>query len=115
MLTTAFVAQPQKNFSKRRKESGAKRPAHQLIQNGDVVNCAPKCRTLAPRNAYSLPDARGDNSKFGKLVEYSGLERPNPSLVDLSKRMTRQAALDKIKKGGGLMPPFAGVLKEGEQ
>jgi len=40
---------------------------------------------------------------------------PNPSLVDLDKRMTRQAALDKIKKGGGLMPPFAGVLKEGEQ
>ena len=40
---------------------------------------------------------------------------PNPSLVDLNKRMTRQAALDKIKKGGGLMPPFAGVLKEGEQ
>ena len=40
---------------------------------------------------------------------------PNPSLVDLDKRTTREAALDKIKKGGGLMPPFAGVLKENEQ
>jgi quinoprotein glucose dehydrogenase len=36
----------------------------------------------------------------------------NPSLVDLDKRMTREAALDKIKKGGGLMPPYAGVLKD---
>jgi quinoprotein glucose dehydrogenase len=26
--------------------------------------------------------------------------------------MTRETALDKIKKGGGLMPPFAGVLKD---
>lgn len=41
---------------------------------------------------------------------------PNyPSLNDLSKRMTREAALDKIRKGGGLMPPFAGVLKDDEQ
>jgi quinoprotein glucose dehydrogenase len=39
---------------------------------------------------------------------------PNPSLVDLDKRMTRANALDKIKKGGGLMPPYAGVLKENE-
>jgi quinoprotein glucose dehydrogenase len=38
----------------------------------------------------------------------------NPSLVDLDKRMTREAAMDKIKKGGGLMPPYAGVLKEDE-
>lgn len=36
----------------------------------------------------------------------------NPSLVDLDKRMTREHALEKIKKGGGLMPPFAGVLKD---
>jgi quinoprotein glucose dehydrogenase len=40
---------------------------------------------------------------------------PNPSLLDLDKRMTRAAALDKLKKGGGLMPPYAGVLKESEQ
>ena len=40
---------------------------------------------------------------------------PNTSLIDLSKRATRETALDKIKKGGGLMPPFAGVLKEEEQ
>ncbi|WP_336516448.1 PQQ-binding-like beta-propeller repeat protein [Pollutibacter soli] len=38
-----------------------------------------------------------------------------PSLTDLNKRMSREAALDKIQKGGGLMPPFAGVLKEDEQ
>lgn len=37
-----------------------------------------------------------------------------PSLVGLDKRVTREAALDKIKKGSGLMPPFAGVLKEDE-
>jgi len=40
---------------------------------------------------------------------------PNTSLIDLNKRMTRETALDKIKKGGGLMPPFAGVLKDNEQ
>ncbi len=40
---------------------------------------------------------------------------PNTSLVDLNKRMTRETALDKIKRGGGLMPPFAGALKEDEQ
>jgi quinoprotein glucose dehydrogenase len=36
----------------------------------------------------------------------------NPSLVDIEKRMTRETALDKIKKGGGQMPPYAGVLTE---
>jgi quinoprotein glucose dehydrogenase len=38
----------------------------------------------------------------------------NPSLVDLPKRMTRETALDKIKKGGGLMPPYAGVLTDNQ-
>lgn len=37
-----------------------------------------------------------------------------PSLTDLNKRMSRETALDKIKKGSGLMPPYAGVLKESE-
>lgn len=37
-----------------------------------------------------------------------------PSLVNLDKRMSREAALEKIKKGSGPMPPFAGVLKENE-
>ena len=36
----------------------------------------------------------------------------NPSLVGLDKRMTRERALEKIKKGGGLMPPYAGVLND---
>ncbi|MGL6269218.1 MAG: pyrroloquinoline quinone-dependent dehydrogenase, partial [Chitinophagaceae bacterium] len=34
----------------------------------------------------------------------------NPTLIGLEKRMTRELALEKIKKGGGLMPPYAGVL-----
>jgi len=38
-----------------------------------------------------------------------------PSLVDLNKRMSRATASEKIKKGSGIMPSFAGVLKEGEQ
>lgn len=41
---------------------------------------------------------------------------PNyPSLVDLNKRMDRKTAAEKIKRGSGIMPPFAGVLKEDEQ
>lgn len=36
----------------------------------------------------------------------------NPTLVGLEKRMTRENALEKIEKGAGLMPPFAGVLTE---
>ncbi len=46
-------------------------------------------------------------------TDRKGIEA-NPSLIDLKERMTRQTALDKIKRGGGLMPPYAGVLKEGE-
>jgi len=38
-----------------------------------------------------------------------------PSLVGLNKRMDRATAADKIKRGSGIMPPFQGVLKEGEQ
>ncbi|RYZ44610.1 MAG: c-type cytochrome, partial [Sphingobacteriales bacterium] len=37
-----------------------------------------------------------------------------PSLVNLEKRMSRNAALDKIKRGAGAMPPFQGVLKDDE-
>ena len=36
----------------------------------------------------------------------------NPTLVGIDKRMTREAALEKTQKGGGLMPPFAGVLTD---
>ncbi|MCF2505064.1 PQQ-binding-like beta-propeller repeat protein [Dyadobacter sp. CY107] len=43
-------------------------------------------------------------------------DEPNyPSLVGLKNRMTREAALDKIKKGGGKMPAFASVVKGKEK
>lgn len=37
-----------------------------------------------------------------------------PSLIGLAQRISRASAMEKVKKGGGLMPPFAGVLKERE-
>ncbi|WP_138476450.1 outer membrane protein assembly factor BamB family protein [Dyadobacter bucti] len=43
-------------------------------------------------------------------------DEPNyPSLIGLRNRMTREAALDKIKKGGGKMPAFASVVKGQEK
>ncbi len=43
-------------------------------------------------------------------------DEPNyPSLVGLRSRLTREAALDKIKKGGGKMPAFASVIKGKEK
>ncbi|WP_439583433.1 outer membrane protein assembly factor BamB family protein [Dyadobacter bucti] len=43
-------------------------------------------------------------------------DEPNyPSLIGLRNRMTREAALDKIKKGGGKMPAFASVVKGKEK
>ncbi|WP_254412448.1 outer membrane protein assembly factor BamB family protein [Dyadobacter diqingensis] len=43
-------------------------------------------------------------------------DEPNyPSLIGLKNRMTREAALDKIKKGGGKMPAFASVVKGKEK
>jgi quinoprotein glucose dehydrogenase len=43
-------------------------------------------------------------------------DEPNyPSLVGLRNRMTREAALDKIKKGGGKMPAFASAIKGKEK
>lgn len=42
-------------------------------------------------------------------------DEPNyPSLVGLDKRMGRESVLDKIKRGGGKMPAFAGVLNGNE-
>ena len=38
-----------------------------------------------------------------------------PSLVNLKKRMPEAEALNKIKEGGGKMPPFAGILKGHEE
>lgn len=38
-----------------------------------------------------------------------------PSLVDVKKRMTETAVLEKIKQGGGKMPPFASILKGHEK
>jgi quinoprotein glucose dehydrogenase len=43
-------------------------------------------------------------------------DEPNyPSLISLRTRMTREVALDKIKKGGGKMPAFASVIKGKEK
>ncbi|MET7257667.1 outer membrane protein assembly factor BamB family protein [Dyadobacter fermentans] len=43
-------------------------------------------------------------------------DEPNyPSLIGLRNRMTREAALDKIKKGGGKMPAFAAAIKGKEK
>lgn len=43
-------------------------------------------------------------------------DEPNyPSLIGLRSRMTREAALDKIKKGGGKMPAFASAIKGKEK
>lgn len=43
-------------------------------------------------------------------------DEPNyPSLIGLKNRMTKEAALDKIKKGGGKMPAFASVVKGKEK
>ncbi|GLU52155.1 outer membrane protein assembly factor BamB family protein [Dyadobacter frigoris] len=43
-------------------------------------------------------------------------DEPNyPSLVSLKSRMTKEAALDKIKKGGGKMPAFASIVKGKEK
>ncbi|WP_215242038.1 pyrroloquinoline quinone-dependent dehydrogenase [Dyadobacter helix] len=45
----------------------------------------------------------------------NGDEPTYPSLIGLRNRMTREAALDKIKKGGGKMPAFASVIKGKEK
>ena len=43
-------------------------------------------------------------------------DEPNyPSLIGLRNRMTREAALDKIKKGGGKMPAFATPIRGKEK
>ncbi|MCF0072957.1 PQQ-binding-like beta-propeller repeat protein [Dyadobacter sp. CY261] len=45
----------------------------------------------------------------------NGDEPTYPSLIGLRNRMTREAALDKIKKGGGKMPAFASAIKGKEK
>lgn len=45
----------------------------------------------------------------------NGDEPTYPSLIGLRNRMTREAALAKIKQGGGKMPAFASVVKGKEQ
>ncbi|WP_229249172.1 outer membrane protein assembly factor BamB family protein [Dyadobacter sandarakinus] len=45
----------------------------------------------------------------------NGDEPTYPSLIGLRSRMTREAALDKIRKGGGKMPAFASVVKGKEK
>lgn len=41
----------------------------------------------------------------------SGDEPLYPSLIGLEKRKTRQGVIDKIRQGGGKMPPFGAILK----
>jgi len=44
-----------------------------------------------------------------------GDEPMYPSLVDLKKRMPEAEAVEKIKTGGGKMPPFANIIKGHEE
>jgi quinoprotein glucose dehydrogenase len=44
-----------------------------------------------------------------------GEEPLYPSLVDIRKRMTKDAVLNKIKAGGGKMPPFASIISGQEE
>ncbi|HKO81024.1 MAG TPA: c-type cytochrome, partial [Chitinophagaceae bacterium] len=48
-------------------------------------------------------------------ADRTGDEPLYPSLVDLKKRMSETEALNKIKSGGGKMPPFAGIVKGHEE
>jgi len=41
----------------------------------------------------------------------NGLEGVYPSLLDLDKRLKKEEVLNKIRKGGGKMPPFEAMLK----
>ncbi|HLZ90059.1 MAG TPA: PQQ-binding-like beta-propeller repeat protein, partial [Puia sp.] len=45
----------------------------------------------------------------------SGDEPLYPSLIGLEKRRTRQQVIDKIRQGGGKMPPFAATIKGKEE
>src|SRR5260221_3599885 len=45
----------------------------------------------------------------------NGIEPSFPSLLGLKNRSTREAVLVKIRKGGGLMHGFTGILKEKEE
>ena len=48
-------------------------------------------------------------------ADRTGDEPIYPSLTDLKKRMTEMEALNKIKEGGGKMPPFASILQGHEE
>lgn len=52
--------------------------------------------------ACHMPDKNGDESG-------------NPSLVGIENRMSREDALNKIKRGGGKMPSFASVISGKEE
>jgi quinoprotein glucose dehydrogenase len=48
-------------------------------------------------------------------ADRKGLESVNPSLLNLDQRMTQQQALQRIKSGGGKMPPFASIVEGYEE
>jgi quinoprotein glucose dehydrogenase len=48
-------------------------------------------------------------------ADRTGDEPLYPSLVDLKKRMPETDALNKIRSGGGKMPPFAAIIKGHEE
>jgi quinoprotein glucose dehydrogenase len=45
----------------------------------------------------------------------NGNEPVYPSLVDLNKRMSKDQVLNKIRQGGGKMPPFESIIKGHEE
>lgn len=47
-------------------------------------------------------------------TDRAGLE-PNPSLLGIQKRMSKEAVLDKIRVGGGRMPGFSSLLEGNEE
>lgn len=48
-------------------------------------------------------------------ADRTGEEPLYPSLTGLKNRMTETQALEKIKRGGGKMPPFAGIISGNEK
>ncbi len=83
---------------------------------------APDIQTIVkvdPQEAAGLPiKDQGRRLYSTYCASCHGVDRKgiaaNPSLIDLDQRMSRNMVMDKIKRGAGIMPPYAGVLKEGE-
>ena len=76
-----------------------------VVQN-EITNLSVYAQGKALYNTYCvachMPDKNGDESG-------------NPSLVAIGTRMSREDALNKVKRGGGKMPSFASVIAGKEE